>query len=104
MGVFDMAKMAQKAMQARKKMSKVKAAGKSGFLAVLIDGLYTVTDVEVDKNELRAELDGLDDKTIDKIATLVEKNVKNVFNDAKKSLEKELASSSSMEELKGLLS
>lgn len=105
MGVFDMAKMAQKAMQAKKQMSKINAAGKAGYLGVLIDGLYTVNEVEVNRDELRKELGiEIDDKALNKLAESVEKNVKDSFNSAKKSLEKELANSANLDDLKSLLS
>jgi DNA-binding protein YbaB len=105
MGVFDMAKMAQKAMQAKKQMSKIQAAGKAGSLGVLIDGLYNVVEVEVDRDILKSELGiELDDNALDKIAKSMEKNVKDSFSNAKKSLEKELANSTNLDDLKNLLS
>ena len=100
-----MAKMAQKAMQAKKQMSKINAAGKSGSLGVLIDGLYNVVAVEVDREELLKEIGGeVDEKTLDKIAKITEKNVKDAFNNSKKALEKELANSTNLDDLKNLLS
>lgn len=105
MGVFDMAKMAQKAMQAKKQMSKIQAAGKNGSLGILIDGLYNVVEVEVSRDELKSELGiELDDHALDRIAKTIEKNVKESFSDAKKSLEKELANSTNLDDLKNLLS
>lgn len=104
MGVLDMAKMAQKAMQAKKQMSKINAAGKSGSLGVLIDGLYSVVEVEINKDELRKELGfEIDDRSLQKIVDVFKKNTKNAFNDSKKALEKELASSTSLDDLKNLL-
>jgi len=105
MGVFDMAKIAKKAMQAKSRMSKINAAGKSGSLSILIDGLYSVLETEIDREELRRELGGdVDDKLLDKIISVFSKNIKDSFNSSKKALEKELASSANLEDLKGLLS
>jgi hypothetical protein len=103
MGVMDMAKMARQAMAARNKMSKIKAAGKHGSLAMAIDGLYNTTDVEIDRDELRAELGEVDDKMLDKIIRVFENNIQKASADTKKSLEKELAKSTSMEDLKSML-
>lgn len=99
-----MAKMAQKAMAAKKQMSKIKAAGKSGSVGVLIDGLYSVEEVEINREELRKELgNDISERDLDKVIQIFEKNVKSAFNDSKKALEKELANSASIEDLKNLL-
>lgn len=100
-----MAKMAQKAMQAQKQMSKIKAAGKSSYLGVLIDGLYNVSDSEVNREELKNELDlGLDDRAIEKIAKSIEKHTKDSFNNANKALKEELKNSTNLDDLKNLFS
>jgi DNA-binding protein YbaB len=105
MGVMDMANMARKAMQARSRMSKINAAGKAGSLAILIDGLYTVLEIEIDKEELRAELgEDFTDSMIDKVVKVFSKNIKQASNNSKKSLEQELSKSTSIDDLKDLLS
>lgn len=104
MGVMDMAKMARQAMAARNKMAKIQAAGKHGSLAMAIDGLYNTTEVEIDREELRAELGGdVDDRMLDKIIRVFENNIQKASADTKKSLEKELAKNTSMDDLKSML-
>jgi DNA-binding protein YbaB len=104
MGIMDTAKMVNKARKAKKQMEQVEAAGKAGSLAVLMNGLYEISDVDVNMDELAAELDNaVSDDELRKIKKLIENNVKNAMKDAKKSLEKELASMTSLDDLKGLL-
>lgn len=100
---MDMAKMARQAMAARSKMSKIKAAGKHGSLAMVIDGLYNVTDIEINKDELRAELGDIEDGLLDKIVRVFSKNIQKASADTKKALEKELSQNTSMEDLKSML-
>lgn len=104
MGIIDMAKMAQKAMKARGTMSRIKAAGKNGSLAMAIDGLYNVTDVEIDKDELKKEIGyEVEDRVLEKIINVFKNNIKKASGDTKKALEKELASNTSMDDLRSML-
>lgn len=108
MGIGDVAKMGKqlyKARQAQKQMSKIKAAGQAGFLAILINGTNEVTDAEVNRKALAEELleFQLDEKLIEKLAKKVEEYVKKAANSAKKNLEKEMMNSANLEELRGML-
>lgn len=99
-----MAKMAQKAMKARSAMSKIKAAGKNGSLAMAIDGLYNVTDVEVDKETLKSEIGyEIEDRVLEKVINVFKNNIKRASADTKKALEKELQNNTSMDDLKSML-
>ncbi|MEP7103509.1 MAG: hypothetical protein ABI721_02245 [Candidatus Dojkabacteria bacterium] len=104
MGMIDQAKMVQKAMQARNSMSAVKAVGKGGSLGVIFNGLYATKEAKVIRSELKEELGIEDNKLIEKIARLIEKNVVNANEDARKSLEKELSANTSMDKIKEMLS
>ena len=104
MGLFDTAKMMQKAMKARSSMSAIKAVGKGGSLGIIIDGLYATKSAEVNRGELKAELGIEDDKLIEKIAKLTEKNVMKANEDARKALEAELRANTSMDQLKDMFS
>ncbi|MEO6729347.1 MAG: hypothetical protein ABIM99_05465 [Candidatus Dojkabacteria bacterium] len=104
MGLFDTAKMMQKAMKARNSMSSIKAVGKGGSLAIIIDGLYATKKAEVSRPELKAELSTDDDKLVEKVARLIEKNVMKANEDARKQLESELRQNTSMDQLKDMFS
>ncbi len=105
MGLMDTTKMIQKARQAKKKMEQLEVAGQSGSLALLMNGLYEVTEVEVSEEKLKDELQlELSEKDLQKIADLLKKNVKEALKDAKKQLEKQMASATSLDDLKDLLS
>lgn len=102
---MDTTKMIQKARQAKKKMEQLEVAGQSGSLALLMNGLYEVTEVEVSEEKLKDELQlELSEKDLQKIADLLKKNVKEALKDAKKQLEKQMASATSLDDLKDLLS
>ncbi|MDQ6985887.1 MAG: hypothetical protein Q9M91_07875 [Candidatus Dojkabacteria bacterium] len=107
MGVLGVPKAIYKAQQAKKKMSQIQAAGKEGMVGVLLNGLNDIEEDEIDRIELKSELENLGVKTtedqVDKLADLLEKQIKKAFAAAKKNLEKELISSTSLEDLKGLL-
>lgn len=102
MGVIDTAKMINKARQAKKKMEQVEAVGKDGFVAILINGLYEINDLEVDLDSFKAKFDNLDESTAQEIVNEFKKSVVSAMKDAKKQLEKELASMTSLDDLKGL--
>lgn len=104
MGMFDTAKMMQKAMKARNSMSSIKSVGKGGSLGVIIDGLYATKKAEVNREELGREIGVEDTKLLDKIAKVVEKNVVAANEDARKSLETELRNNTSMDQLKDMFS
>ncbi|MFS8131278.1 MAG: hypothetical protein ACMG57_04845 [Candidatus Dojkabacteria bacterium] len=104
MGIFDTGKMIQKAMKARSSMSAIKAVGKGGSLGIIIDGLYATKKAEVSRPELKSELGIEDDKLVEKIARLIEKNVMHANEDARKGLEAELRNNTSMDQLKDMFS
>ncbi len=102
--MMDTAKMLNEARKARKKMSQMQVAGQSGSMAVLMNGLYDVEDVDIDADKLKEELgDSFTDEQIKKITENAKKRIKESMNDAKKQLEKELASMTSLDDLKNLL-
>jgi len=104
MGLFDTAKIMQKAMKARSSMSSIKAVGKGGSLAIIIDGLYATKKAEVKREELKSELGIDDDKLVEKIARLIEHNVLKANEDARKELETELRQNTNMDDLKSMFS
>lgn len=103
MGVIDTAKMINKARQAKKKMEQVEAVGREGFVAILINGLYDVNDIEIDLEKFMNEFNDIDESTAKKVADRFSEDVAKAMKDAKKQLEKELASMTSLDDLKGLL-
>lgn len=98
-----MPKAMYKANQAKKRMAKIQAAGKSGIIGVLVNGLSEVDDVEVDREELKLLLGIEDDEVVERVAKAIEKDIKEALNAAKKNLEKELIKNTNLDELKGLL-
>ena len=104
MGIMDTAKMVNQARKAKKKMEQVEAVGKSGSAAVLINGLYEISDIEFDIEELVNSLGAsLSQDEVEKIVNQVKKDMQKAMKNAKKQLEKELASMTSLDDLKGLL-
>jgi len=103
MGIFDTAKMVQQAMQARKKMKEIKAIGSAGIIrGIVIDGLYNVVAVEVDKDKLKKSFDFLTDEQLNKISTQIERDVAEALKAAKSDLEKLLSKSTSLEDIKSM--
>jgi tRNA(Ser,Leu) C12 N-acetylase TAN1 len=103
MGIFDTAKMVQQAMQARKKMKEIKAIGSAGIIrGIVIDGLYNVVAVEVDKDKLRQSLELLTDEQVSKISGQIERDVAEALKSAKSDLEKLLSKSTSLEDIKNM--
>lgn len=104
--MFDMAKMAQKAMAAKAKMSKMTAAGQKGSVGMLINGLYEVLKVEVDSQELRDSLGGLNsisDSDLSSIISKLERDFVEANKDARQNLEKDMAANTSIDDLKDIL-
>ncbi len=90
MGVFDVPKALYKAQQAKSKMGKIQVAGKEGAVAVLLNGLSEVKEVEIDIEILKEEFPELTEDQLKKLAKLLAKQFKKALADGKKSLEKEL--------------
>jgi DNA-binding protein YbaB len=84
MGIIDTAKMMRKAQQARSQMKGISVVGrsKSGLTALLLNGLNEIEEIEY------AEEMDITKMTKKALA----KEVIEAFNDARKNLEKELAS------------
>lgn len=107
MGVFDVPKAVYKAKQAQKRMSKIQAAGKYGVVGILLNGLNNVEEVEIDAEALKEHFVEMEiavtDEQIEKLAKRLEEQTKKAFEAARKSLEKELINSTSLDDLKGML-
>lgn len=100
---MDVPKALYKAQQAKGKMSKIQAAGKNGAVAVLLNGLSEVKEVEISIDELRELLgDSVSEQDLKIIAKQLSKQFKKALEDAKKALEKEMMNSADLDELKNL--
>lgn len=86
MGIIDTAKTLRKAQQAKSRMSKIEAVGrsKSGNLAILLNGLSKMVEAKA-QDEL---LEGLTAKKL-------EKEIIEAYNDAHDDLEKQMAATMS---------
>jgi DNA-binding protein YbaB len=93
MGIIDTAKMLRKAQQAKAAMSKIVVAGrsKSGLTAILLNGINEIVEIHFE-DELLQDVDG---------ATLG-REVIEAFNDARKQLETEMASSMDMSSIRDM--
>lgn len=103
MGLMDNVSMMRKAMQAKNRMKKIQAAGQSDLVSVLINGLNDIVEVEIDKDALSAILTTIDEATLQQLIRKLKESIKQSMNDAKKQLEKELVSNTSMDELRDML-
>jgi DNA-binding protein YbaB len=105
MGVLNVPKAVYKAQQAKKKMSKIQAAGKDEAVSILMNGLSEVAEVEIDSDDLMSYFDGMDidPKLVEKISKRLSKNFLKAYADAKKQIEKQLMSSASLDDLKEML-
>lgn len=105
MGLMDNVSMMRKAMQAKNRMKNIQAAGQSDPVSVLLNGLNDVVEVEIDKDGFLRLLEGasVDEATLNKIIKKLKESIKTAMNDAKKQLEKELVSSTNMDELRSML-
>lgn len=102
-----MAKLAKKAMDARKKMSALTAAGVSNSVGVLVNGLYEVLQVEINKEELTSRLPfltKLGDDDLNILLKRIEKDFLEAHKSARQELEKQLSQNTNIDDLKGLLS
>lgn len=102
MGVLDVAKMAMKARKMQSQMNKTKAAGKSGSVGVVINGLYSIVDFELYMEELTAKFPQVDKAVLEKIARSVLEDMKKANEDAKNTLQKEMAASADLDDLKNM--
>lgn len=99
MGMLDVPKALYKAQQAKKRMEKIRAAGAEGAVSVLMNGLGEIEEVEID----RALFAELIQKDSNDAASTLEDQIKKAIAKAKKELEKQLMSSTDLNDLKSLL-
>ena len=104
MGVTDIPKAIYKAQQAKKKMSKLQAAGRDGLVSILLNGLNEIEEAEVSVELIMEMFPEIDVKVAKKLAEELNKNIKKSFADAKKQIERQLIESTNMEDLRDLLS
>ncbi len=99
-----MAKMASKAMKARGMMKKIEAAGQSGVVSLVMNGLYSIDDMEVDTDALIEKVGNKSvEDAIKESANIIKRDTKDAVEDAKKQLEKEMANATSLDDLKDML-
>jgi len=104
-----MAKMVAKANAARKKMSELKVAGQSGVVSATLNGLYTFKS-EIDRAALKAKLkydpqyEDVVSKVVDQVCEVLQKDYDNAHEDTRKELEKSMMSSTSIDELRDMIS
>lgn len=103
MGVLDLPKLALKARQMQSKMQNTKAAGKSGNISLIVNGLYSIVDFEADIDEIAKKFKIEDKEMLKKLIAELMNDVKKAQEDAKKHLEKQMAQSSTLDDLKGML-
>lgn len=104
MNVLGAPKAIYKAQQAKKKMSQLQAAGQSNSVAILLNGLNELVEVELNATALRDVLGDVSDDKLQRLSEALSKDLKKAFADAKKQIEQLLMSSTSIEDLKELLS
>ncbi len=101
-----MAKLAKKAMEAKKKMSSFQSAGVSGGVGILINGLYDLLKVEISKERYIQSLPFLQNYDSDELNIFLERLQEDFLNSYKKArqeLDKMLSSNTNIEDLKGFL-
>ena len=103
MGMLDLPKLALKARKMQSQMQALKAVGKSGVIALIINGVYSVVEIEPDYEELAKRFPNVPEDTLKKIVTTVGNDTKKAVEDAKNQLQKEMASNTSLDDLRGML-
>lgn len=102
MGVLDVAKMAMKARKMQSEMGKTKSAGKSGSVGVIINGLYSIVGFELYMEVLTAKFPKIDPVVLEQIASSIMEDVKKANEDAKNSLQKDMAKNANLDDLKNM--
>ena len=102
MSVLSAPKALYKAQQAKKKMPQIQAASEGDVIAILLNGLNEIVETEVDVNAIATEF-GLDTAVVQRLGEKISNDIKKAFADAKEQIEQQLISSTSLEDLKGLL-
>ena len=103
MSVLDLPKMALKARKMQSQMQATKAVGKSGVIALIINGIYSVVEIEPDFEELKNRFPNVPEDTLKKIVTTITSDTKKAVEDAKNQLQKEMAANTSLDDLRGML-
>ncbi len=103
MGIMDLPKLAMKARQMQSQMSKTKAAGKHGTIAIIINGLYSIIDREPDMDALAEKFPNIERNELERLVNLVLSDVTKALDDAKGNLQKDMASNTSMDDIKSML-
>lgn len=103
MGVLDLPKLALKARKMQSQMQATKAVGKSGVIALIINGVYSIVETEPDYEELAKRFPNVPEDTLKKIVTTVTNDTKKAVEDAKNQLQKEMAANTSLDDLRGML-
>ena len=99
-----MAKMASKAMKARGMMKKIQAAGQSGVVSLVINGLYSIEEIEIDMEALMEKVGHKStEDAVKDTANIIKKDVQAAVEDSKKQLEKEMMNATSIDDLKDML-
>jgi DNA-binding protein YbaB len=105
MNVLGAPKAIYKAQQAKKKMQQMQAAGQSGLVAVLLNGLNELVEVELNPAEVKNILgSSVSDEVLANLSAKLSEDLKKSFSQAKKQIEQLLMSSTSLDDLKDLLS
>jgi DNA-binding protein YbaB len=108
MAIGDMGKMGKMIIQAKKaqkQMKQMEVAGQSGAINLIMNGLYEASeDTEIDVDVLANDLAnlGLSREAIEGIAEYFGYHIPKSINDTKKQLEKNLANSANLDDLKGM--
>lgn len=103
MGVLDLPKLALKARKMQSQMQSTKAAGKSGVIALIINGVYSIVEIEPDMEALSQKFSNVDPATLRKIVEVINNDTKKAVEDAKTQLQREMASNTSLDDLRGML-
>lgn len=105
MGVLDLTNLALKArkMQSRLKSQKSVGKSKSGGIALIIDGVYSIVEIEPDMAIYKSKFLDISEDHLKKILAEFSKDVKEAVEDAKSQLQKKMASETSLDDLRGML-
>ncbi len=103
MGVLDLPKLALKARKMQNQMQATKSVGKSGVIALIINGVYSVVEIEPDYEELKKRFPNIPEDSLKKLVTTITNDTKKAVEDAKTQLQKEMAASTNLDDLRGML-
>ncbi len=103
MGVLDLPKLALKARKMQSQMQATKSVGKSGTIALIINGVYSIVEVEPDYEELKKRFPTIPEDVLRKLVTTIANDTKKAVDDAKNQLQKEMAANTSLDDLRGML-